>query len=80
MKLILWTRAARRQWRKLPPEARIRIDKAVNGYAANASGDVKKMVGEDGARLRIGDYRIIFTESRAAIEIRAVGHRKDIYR
>jgi len=41
---------------------------------------VKKMVGEDGARLRIGDYRIIFTESGAAIEIRAVGHRKDIYR
>ena len=80
MKPILWTRSARRQWRKLPGEAQTRIAKALNAYAEKASGDVRKMVGEDGARLRIGDYRIIFTESEAAIEIRAVGHRKDIYR
>ena len=80
MKPILWTRSARRQWRKLPAEAQTRIAKALKAYAANGSGDVENMVGEDGARLRIGDYRIIFTESAGPIEIRAVGHRKDIYR
>ena len=80
MKVLRWTRSARRQWRKLPAEAQSRIDEALDAYASSAAGDVKKMVGGDGARLRVGDYRVIFTETESAIEIRAVGHRKNIYR
>jgi mRNA interferase RelE/StbE len=38
------------------------------------------MKGEDGARLRSGDYRVIFRETDDTIEVVAVGHRRDIYR
>ena len=76
----IWTRSARRQWWKLPAEAQSRINTALDAFAANAAGDVKKMMGADGARLRVGDYRIVFTETESAIEIRPVGHRKNIYR
>ena len=77
---MLWTRSARRQWRKLPAEVQSRINNAVDTYAASAAGDVKKMAGREGARLRVGDYRLIFTETESAIEVRAVGNRKDIHR
>ncbi|MGX7703723.1 type II toxin-antitoxin system RelE family toxin [Methylobacterium sp. Gmos1] len=32
-----------------------------------------------GARLRVGDYRVVFTETDDAIQIYAIGHRRDIY-
>jgi mRNA-degrading endonuclease RelE of RelBE toxin-antitoxin system len=31
-------------------------------------------------RLRVGDYRIIFTETLEVLQIENIGHRKEIYR
>ena len=42
-------------------------------------GDVKRLKGRSGARLRVGDWRIIFDESKDAIVVVAVGHRREIY-
>lgn len=41
----------------------------------------KKLVGRDGYRIRIGDYRIIYDvfDKVLLIDIIAVGHRKNIY-
>ena len=47
--------------------------------AESGVGDVKAMVGQSAARLRVGDYRIVFVETENAISVRAVGHRRDIY-
>lgn len=38
------------------------------------------MKGQDTLRLRVGDYRVIFTETSVAIEVREVGHGGSIYR
>jgi len=35
---------------------------------------------EDTRRLRVGNYRILFTISGKRVEILRVGHRRDIYR
>lgn len=60
MKAISFTGAAARQRAKLDPQVRARIDAKLNGYAARGQGDVKQLVGREGARLRVGDWRVIF--------------------
>jgi len=79
MKEISFTTAAARQWLKLSADVRKRIDTKLTVYAANGSGDVKRLKGRAGCRLRVGDWRIIFIEDSALITIVAVGNRRDIY-
>jgi mRNA interferase RelE/StbE len=42
-------------------------------------GDVKRLKGQAGARLRVGDWRVIFYEEGGTIVVAAVGHRREIY-
>jgi mRNA interferase RelE/StbE len=76
---ILFTPAATRQWAKLTPNIRKRIDARLASFAETGQGDIKRLKGRDGARLRVGDWRVIFFEENEAIVIVAVGHRRDIY-
>ena len=80
MVAVLYTVAARRNLRALPPEVRRQIEAKLERFAATGAGDVRKLQGEEGVRLRSGDYRVIFVETEDAIEVRSVGHRRDIYR
>jgi mRNA interferase RelE/StbE len=48
-------------------------------FAASGKGDVKRLKGRQGSRLRVGDWRVIFYEEDGAIIVAAVGHRRDIY-
>ncbi len=80
MKTIAYTISARRSFRKLPADVQAQIAKKLSRYAENGAGDVKVLTGQVGARLRVGDYRVIFVETETAIEVRAVGHRRHIYR
>ena len=43
---------------------------------------VKKLVGRDGFRIRVGNYRIIYEiqDHICYILVLEIGHRKDIYR
>ncbi len=79
MKEIAFTPTATRQWLKLPADIRKRIDAKLTGYAASGSGDVKRLKGRAGSRLRVGDWRVIFIEEKTSIIIVAVGNRKEIY-
>jgi mRNA interferase RelE/StbE len=47
-------------------------------YAANGSGNVKRLKGAGGCRLRIGDRRVIFIEDARSITVNA-GNRREIY-
>jgi mRNA interferase RelE/StbE len=76
---VTFTAAATRQWLKLPPQTRKRIGAKLNAFAATGLGDIKKLKGQDGARLRVGDYRVIFYQESGSIVVVAVGHRRDIY-
>ena len=80
MKTITYTTSATMQLRKLAPEVRERLIRKLHRYAATGAGDVATLKGEPGARLRAGNYRIVFVETTDAISVRAVGHRRDIYR
>jgi mRNA interferase RelE/StbE len=78
MKPIAFTPAATRQWVKLPGDVRRRIDARLTRFAADGTGDVKRLKGRSGARTRVGDYRVIFYEEGGSIVV-AVGHRREIY-
>jgi mRNA interferase RelE/StbE len=56
-----------------------RIDAKLTIYATNQSGDVKRLKGTEGCRLRIGDWRVIFMEDARSITVIAIGNRKEIY-
>jgi mRNA interferase RelE/StbE len=79
MKEIAFTPVATNQWRKLPENVRMRIGRKLTVYATNGSGDVKRLKGRAGCRLRVGDWRVIFIEDIASIVIVAVGNRKDMH-
>jgi mRNA interferase RelE/StbE len=79
MKAVSFTPTATRQWLKLSPNIRKRIDAKLTVYATNGSGDVKRLKGAAGCRLRIGDWRVIFIEDARSVTVIAVGHRKEIY-
>jgi mRNA interferase RelE/StbE len=79
VKAISFTTASTRQWLKLSPDIRKRIDAQLTTYAASGSGDVKRLKGIAGYRLRIGDWRVIFIEDARSITVVAVGNRKEIY-
>ena len=79
MKPIVFTATGARQWAKLSPEVRRRIDRRLTEFAVTGHGDVKRLRGRDGLRLRVGDWRVIFYGDQGMIVVAAVGHRRDIY-
>jgi len=79
MKKIVFTSAGTRQWIKLSVDVRRRLDRRLSEFAASGKGDVKRLHGRDGVRLRVGDWRVIFYETGEEIVIVAVGHRREVY-
>jgi mRNA interferase RelE/StbE len=79
MKPIVFTPASTRQWVKLAPDVRSRINRRLTDFAKSGKGDVKRLRGREGCRLRIGDWRVIFQEDDGSIVVLAVGHRREIY-
>lgn len=79
MKEIAFTSAATRQWLKLSVDIRRRLDAKLAAFARTGHGDVKRLRGREGARLRVGDWRLIFYEENDAIVVVAVGHRREVY-
>jgi len=60
----------------------MRIFFGLQRFAETGEGDVRKLKGESGElRLRIGDYRVRFSEDAdGTLRIHYVRHRKDAYR
>jgi len=79
MKPIAFTATSARQWAKLSPDVRRRIDRRLTEFATTGHGDVKRLKGREGSRLRVGDWRVILYEDQATIAVAAVGHRREIY-
>jgi len=79
MNSVVFTPAASRQWANLSAPVRARVNKKLEHFAATGSGDLKRLKGRAGARLRIGDWRVIFYEEHDRIIVVAVGHRRDVY-
>lgn len=81
---IEWKKSAIRDLRKLRKDKIAQILDTVNSLANNPyPSGYRKLSGTNHAyRIRIGDYRIIYTivHNQLIIEIIHVGHRRDIYR
>jgi mRNA interferase RelE/StbE len=82
VKKIAWSERARADVRRLDRETAMRILTALHQFAETGEGDIKKLKGEsDELRLRVGDYRVRFTEEPDdTIRIHAVRHRSEAYR
>ena len=60
----------------------MRIFSALHRFAESGEGDIKKLKGEEGElRLRVGDYRVRFSEALdGTLHIHSVRHRGEAYR
>jgi len=77
---IIWDEKAYNELEKLEKIIARRIFKKVSELIEDPySKDIIKLKGEEGFRLRIGDYRVIFVIDKGRILILKVGHRKNIY-
>ena len=78
MKRITFTPRATTQWLKLSQDVRHRVNARLLHFAETGQGDIKRLKGRSGARLRVGDWRVIFFEERNVIVVTDVGHRREI--
>lgn len=81
---IEWKHSATKELKRLPRDVIHRVIVAVEQLAKEPrpSGAKKLVTAEHTYRIRIGDYRIIYSifESALLVEIIRVKHRKDVYR
>jgi mRNA interferase RelE/StbE len=81
---VILSRAAEKNLDRIPRDVRLRILNSLDELPANPRppGSVK-LKGEDELwRLRVGDYRIVYTirDKELIILVVRVAHRKDVYR
>jgi mRNA interferase RelE/StbE len=81
---VAFARSARKDLEKLPSAVAERVIERIEGLTRNPRppGAVKLQGNKDLWRIRIGDYRAIYSidDSARVIDISAVRHRRDVYR
>jgi mRNA interferase RelE/StbE len=79
---FVWPESARTDLRGIDRDAAMRILLALTKFGESGEGDIKALAGEwlGYFRLRVGDYRAIFSVSPKEIVILRVRHRSDVYR
>ena len=74
---VHYSKQAEKFLKKQDSVTRNRIRNAIHNLPA---GDVKKLQGRNGYRLRIGDYRVIFDRSGNVLYIECINNRGQIYK
>ena len=80
---ILIKASAEKEIRHLPRNARERVPPAVLALREEPRPPgVRKLGGEEGWRIRVGDYRVVhrIDDSLREVTIYQVRHRRDVYR
>lgn len=75
--------AALRSLRKLDPQVRKRVQGAIALLADDPRPpNSKRLRGRDAFRVRVGDYRIIYTveDDVLLVVVVTLGHRRDVYK
>jgi mRNA interferase RelE/StbE len=80
---VLVQRSAKKELAALSSEMQVRIARALRALETEPfPANSKRLRGRDDFRLRVGDYRILYTvdhQSRT-LSISAIGHRREVYR
>ena len=77
------SRVAERQLKKLPPDGRDRVVRAVRALADDpVPRGSRRLTGYDVFRIRIGPDRVLYSAAASTLTILVlkIGHRKDAYR
>lgn len=81
---IRYERAAERSIDALDPPVRLRVLTAIGRLADDprSAGNVTALWGSDRYRLRVGDWRVIYTlhDDVLLILVLRIGHRREVYR
>jgi mRNA interferase RelE/StbE len=81
---IGFARSARKELERLPGDVASRILTKIEMLAGNPRplGVVKLQGQENLWRLRVGDYRVVYSidENSKAIDVSIIRHRRDVYR
>ncbi|MBI5075861.1 MAG: type II toxin-antitoxin system RelE/ParE family toxin [Nitrospirae bacterium] len=77
-------KSAKKELDSLPDQIFLKIDTAILSLRGEPFPypHAKKLKGEDRCRLRVGDYRVVYSvdENQRIITIFRIRHRKDVYR
>lgn len=76
MKTIVLTAAAAKQFDALPTDAQRQISAGLDLYATTGQGDIKALQGQPGFRLRLGRYRVLFSDDGKTILAFYIGRRE----
>ncbi len=79
---VIYTSTALKQLSGIARKQAQQILTKVDQYAADPASlanQVKKLKGENTLRLRVGAYRVIFTEDGVVLMVLKIGHRSNIY-
>lgn len=83
---VLFQKSAFKEYQKLPKQVRSKVDECLEVLAVNPLSEIlrfKKIRGrENHYRIRVGDYRIIYSPQNDHLIVRVIriGNRKDVYR
>ncbi len=78
---MLFSDLALKQLRKLDREMRQRIITTIERIRIRPDTYIRKLVGDEGYRLRVGNYRVILDidKEQLVILILRIGHRRNVY-
>ncbi len=74
---------ARREFLDLPKDIQSRLALVIDDLQKNPRPPgAKKMTGQEGYRVRKGDYRVLYTvhDKESLVRIYRIGHRREVYR
>ena len=77
MKTIILSKDAEKDLDALPQKARGAIEEALVSYALTGAGNVTRLVGRAGLRMRVGHYRVILTEDGSTVLAVYIGRRNE---
>ena len=78
---IIFSDLAKKQFFKLPRDLQKRIIAAIERIRIRPESYITKLVGDNGYKFRVGDYRIILDvdKNKLILFVLKVGHRKNVY-
>ena len=80
---VTYAAQARKVLRKMQPQMAQRIWDAIGKLAEDPDRtdlDIKKLVGREGFRLRVGDWRVIYTKDGQILAIERIAPRGGVYK